>query len=290
MMEGVLRMEDGRLATINLVPGKKVYDEFLIRIGDKEARTWDPTRSKLAAYVLKGGNQWPFTSSSRVLYLGAANGTTPSHVSDAVPQGLVVGVEFSPRSFRDLVAVASDRPNLIPVLADAWKPESYARFIGQPDILYMDIAQREQARVMAKNIIAFRPKAAYFMVKARSIDVARDPREVIGEAAQQVAAETGYAIMDVVDLAPFEKDHACVVLIPGGSRQEGAFDRPRGMVPDRRFRREDRGPPMDRGRPPRRDDRGPPRRDDRGGPRGGPPRGGFGGGKGGGKGFRKGPR
>src|ERR1051326_1345647 len=151
--EGVIELDDGRLATENLVPGARVYDEDLIRQGSREWRTWNPTKSKLAAYLLKGGGRdLPLARDSRVLYLGAANGTTPSHVSDIVREGVVYGVEFSPRSFRDLMGVAAQRPNLMPLLADAWQPDLYGRFVGTVDLLYQDIAQRQQGAVFAKNL------------------------------------------------------------------------------------------------------------------------------------------
>ena len=54
-----------------------------------------------------------------MLYLGAASGTTVSHVSDIVgPNDLVFAVEFSHRSGRDLVNVAKTRINIVPIIAD----------------------------------------------------------------------------------------------------------------------------------------------------------------------------
>ena len=53
---------------------------------------------------LKGLQNVPIESGSKVLYLGAASGTTPSHVSDIVGEsGYVYCVEFAQRSIRDLV-------------------------------------------------------------------------------------------------------------------------------------------------------------------------------------------
>ena len=79
-------LQDGskRIATQNLTPGLKVYDEDLITIKNIEYRLWDPTRSKLAAALVKGLNELPIIPKSSVLYLGAASGTTPSHVSDII--------------------------------------------------------------------------------------------------------------------------------------------------------------------------------------------------------------
>ncbi len=68
--------------------------------GEKiEYRVWNPFRSKLAASVLAGVDNIHIKPGSRVLYLGAASGTSVSHVSDIVgPEGVVYAVEFSHRS------------------------------------------------------------------------------------------------------------------------------------------------------------------------------------------------
>ena len=79
-------LEDGsrKLGTKNLVPGNAVYGERLVRFSGYEYRLWDPYRSKLAAAILKGLEIVPICPNYRVLYLGAASGTTASHVSDIV--------------------------------------------------------------------------------------------------------------------------------------------------------------------------------------------------------------
>ncbi|KAM3250559.1 hypothetical protein P3S67_022971 [Capsicum chacoense] len=72
-----------------------------------EYRVWNPFRSKVAASVLGGVDANWIKPGTHVLYLGAALGTTVSHVSDIVgPQGVVYAVEFSHRSGRDLVNMA----------------------------------------------------------------------------------------------------------------------------------------------------------------------------------------
>lgn len=54
---------------------------------------------------------------AKVLYLGAASGTTVSHVSDIVgPTGVVYAVEFSHRPGRDLINMAKLRTNVIPIV------------------------------------------------------------------------------------------------------------------------------------------------------------------------------
>ena len=57
---------------------------------------------------------------SKVLYIGAASGTTVSHVSDLVgPEGAVYAVEFSKRVGRDLVTphLAKELQRCLPLLA-----------------------------------------------------------------------------------------------------------------------------------------------------------------------------
>jgi rRNA 2'-O-methyltransferase fibrillarin len=86
---------------------------------------------------------------TKVLYLGAASGTTVSHVSDivgpvcissfmifkqiwllSIQEGLVFAVEFSHRSGRDLLNVAKKRTNIIPIIEDARHPHKYRMLIG----------------------------------------------------------------------------------------------------------------------------------------------------------------
>ena len=49
-----------------------------------EYRVWNPFRSKLAAAILGGVDKIHIHPGSKVLYLGAASGTTVSHVADIV--------------------------------------------------------------------------------------------------------------------------------------------------------------------------------------------------------------
>ena len=83
------------LLTKNLVPGKKVYGERLIKDKDGEYREWDPKKSKLAAAILKGCPNVGIRKNDVVLYLGAASGTTVSHVSDMVgKEGFIFALDF----------------------------------------------------------------------------------------------------------------------------------------------------------------------------------------------------
>lgn len=77
---------------------------------------------------------------SKVLYLGAASGTTVSHVSDLVgPEGMVFAVEFSPRSGRDLINVAQRRTNIVPIIEDARHPLKYRMLVPMVDVVFADV-------------------------------------------------------------------------------------------------------------------------------------------------------
>jgi fibrillarin-like pre-rRNA processing protein len=210
-------LENGaqRLATRNLVPGRTVYGERLIRFEGVEYRVWDAFRSKLAAVILKGVQTVPIKPGHRVLYLGAASGTTASHVSDiAGEKGHVYCVEFASRSLRDLVDnVCAYRLNMSPFLEDARLPERYAIFTpGKVDVIYCDIAQPEQAKVLADNADVLLKEHGWVMlaVKSQSIDVTKEPAEVYQQEAR-ILKNRGFGIKEIVRLEPYDKAHAMIV-------------------------------------------------------------------------------
>ncbi len=190
-----------------------MYGEARFRLRGSEYRVWDPYRSKLAAAILKGLSNVLIRPGSRVLYLGAASGTTVSHVSDIVGEkGRVYCVEFSQRSFRELVnTVCENRPNTTPILEDARFPGRYRSMVSEVGVVYSDVAQPDQARIIADNLDTFLGRAGAFLlcVKSRSIDVTRDPRQVFREEAA-VLEERGYKVDEMVRLDPYEMDHCMV--------------------------------------------------------------------------------
>ncbi|HEX9613132.1 MAG TPA: fibrillarin-like rRNA/tRNA 2'-O-methyltransferase [Candidatus Bathyarchaeia archaeon] len=202
-----------RLGTRSLAPGENVYGEEIVKVGDEEYRIWDPFRSKLAAAILKGLHKIPIREKSKVLYLGAASGTTVSHVSDIVGrEGKVYCVEFAQRSFRDLVNnVSKNRINTVPIFEDARFPSRYRTLVSEVDSVYCDIAQPDQARILAENLDTFLDPGNEFLmaIKARSIDVTRDPNAIFRQEAD-VLKKRGYVIEEMVRLDPFEKDHCMV--------------------------------------------------------------------------------
>ncbi len=202
--------ERGRIYTESADPGKRVYGERLLRNGDSELREWDPRRSKLGAYLVCGGREFPFRDDSCVLYLGASSGTTASHVSDICSSGKVYCVEFAQRMFRDLVKTCEGRPMMIPILGDATRPDEYRMFVDRVDIVYQDVAQKRQADIICDNMDAFGAKVGMVAVKARSEDVTSSPEEIF-KATESRIRERGFRIMDARSLEPYEKAHEMIV-------------------------------------------------------------------------------
>ena len=166
-----------------------------------------------------------------MLYLGAASGSSVSHVSDIVgPEGIVYAVEFSHRSGRDLIGMAKKRTNVIrecaylpsallpifssiccvltfllyvadfsptcpfpsarpaplspcslrplftllppAIVEDARHPQKYRMLIQMVDVIFADVAQPDQARIICLNAHHFLKNggAIVISIKANCID------------------------------------------------------------------------------------------------------------------------
>lgn len=201
-----------RLYTVNLTPGKKVYDERLVKEKGVEYREWNARRSKLAATILKGSPNIFIRKNDVVLYLGCSYGTTVSHVSDIVgKEGFVFALDFAPRVMRDMVFVCERRKNIAPILGNANKPESYVDRVCMVDVVYQDIAQRNQVDIFLKNVNLFLKKEGYCLlaVKARSVDVTKKPKQIFAEVRQRLEKEM--TIVDYRTLEPYQLDHCMFV-------------------------------------------------------------------------------
>ena len=199
----------GEYHTLNMVPGTSVHGERLIYREGREYRHWDPYRSKLAAYMKQGGSL-KLGTDDHLLYLGAGDGTTVSHLSDILVHGLILAVEFSPRPFGNLLRLADKRKNILPVLADARDPGSYHGILPEVDFMYQDIAQPDQADIFVKNFDHYKPLKAGLAIKARSIDVSRKPAHVFTEVGKYLNS-MGFDILDKRDISRWQKDHAIIM-------------------------------------------------------------------------------
>jgi len=199
--------EGRNIATKNKFKGNTVYGEKIISEKGNEFRFWNPERSKLAAAIQHGLRNWTLKKDHNVLYLGASSGTTPSHVADIA--NMVFAVEISKRMMRDLIQISEVRTNVIPILADASKPETYMDRILSVDFIYQDVAQPNQAEILNKNAEIFKPKFAMLAIKARSIDVTKNPSQIFKK---EIGKLNNFEVIEIIKLYPYDKDHVLVNL------------------------------------------------------------------------------
>jgi rRNA 2'-O-methyltransferase fibrillarin len=201
-----------------MVPGESVYGEKRISVDQEdgtkiEYRVWNPFRSKIAAAIMGGVENIWIKPGSKVLYLGAASGTTVSHVSDIVgPTGVVYAVEFSARSGRDLINMAQKRTNVIPIVEDARHPHKYRMLVGMVDVVFADVAQPDQARIIALNSHHFLKAGGHFVIsiKANCIDSTVPAEHVFAAEVKKLQSEN-LKPREQITLEPYERDHAVVV-------------------------------------------------------------------------------
>jgi len=191
---------DGTLVS----PGRKsLFGERLVG----GCRVWDPRRSKCAALFTKD-TTLNLTPEMRVLYLGAGHGATASHIAEYVE--MLYAVEIAPRPFRDLLRICRDVQNIIPLMADATKPGTYAPFVEMVDFLYQDVAHPEQAEIALRNRIFLRPGGLLvLMLKTACVDSTRPPEDVFQETVDII--RRGYGIRQLHWLSPYFPDHATII-------------------------------------------------------------------------------
>jgi len=220
----IARGKEDALVTLNGTPGVDVYGEKRISVDGPpdpatgavtkiEYRVWNPFRSKLAAAVLGGVDDIWIKPGSKVLYLGAAAGTSVSHVSDIVgPEGCVYAVEFSHRPGRDLINMAKARTNVIPIIEDARHPLKYRMLVSMVDCIFADVAQPDQARIVALNAHYFLKQGGHSVisVKASCIDSTAAPEAVFRREVSKLQSEN-FKPMEQLTLEPYERDHAVVI-------------------------------------------------------------------------------
>ena len=202
-----------KLYTLNLTPGKKVYDEQLVKQNNIEYREWDAYGSKLASTILNGCNNIFLRKNDVVLYLGSSTGTTISHVSDIVgKEGFVFAVDLAPRVMRDLIFNLEARKNIAPILESANHVNKLMERISLVDLIYQDIAQKNQVDIFMKNFNAFLKKDGYgiIAIKSRSIDVTKKPKQIFNQVREKLEREV--TIIDYKTLEPYQQDHAMFIV------------------------------------------------------------------------------
>ena len=214
-----VRKEGRTLWTRNAVKGISVRGERRKRDGRIEWRRWDPTRSKVAAAILRTIED-PSTllpnPGSTCLYLGASSGGTVSHIHDFVcgadnhHGGQLVAVEISPRMVRDLVKLSDMRPGLVPVLGDARKPEQVAAFIrGKANWIHQDLSIADQAETFVKMATSFLSPGGIGLLslKAASERSSEGDDNSRFQKAERILRESDLVLQERIDLTGLEEQH-----------------------------------------------------------------------------------
>lgn len=217
-----VRIEGRGLWSKNAVRGVAVRNENLKRNRGTEWRHWSPRNSKLAAGILRTKGEpddlLPDVGAS-VLYLGAGHGTTVSHLHDHLcgekneSGGQIVAVDIAPRCLRDLIRLAKVRPGLLPVLADARKPETLSPWLpNRVPWLFQDVSQAGQVDLFlgaAKNFLA--PHGlALLSLKSASERVSAGGAEEQYATAAAALADAGLDVLEVIELTGWEEQHALI--------------------------------------------------------------------------------
>jgi fibrillarin-like pre-rRNA processing protein len=197
--------------TVALGDPPSVYGERFVASEGHTLRRWDPGRSKLGAALAKGWTEPLPREGERWLYLGAATGTTASHVADlAGPTGAVYAVEKSVRPFARLLGLAARYPNLGPILGDARRPADYLAIVPPVDGVYLDVAQPDQVAIALANAQLYLRKtgALLLALKTASMGRSRSPREHLDAAIE--ALSEAFDVEAAEPLEPFHKRHYLV--------------------------------------------------------------------------------
>ncbi|CAA3015281.1 mediator of RNA polymerase II transcription subunit 36a-like [Olea europaea subsp. europaea] len=119
---------------------------------------------------------------------------------------------FSHRSGRDLVNMVEKWTNVIPIIEDARHPAKYRMLVGMVDVIFSDVAQPDQARILELNASYLLKARGHFMIsiKANCIDSTVPAEAVFAQEVQKLQAEQ-FKPTEQVTLEPFVRDHACVV-------------------------------------------------------------------------------
>lgn len=206
-----------RLYTRNRDKGNRVYGERITQYKENEYREWDPFRSKLAALILENPINNFLKDDLNCLYLGASSGTTISHLSDIVKNGIIYGVEFAERSIRQLIQNTTRRRNIIPIFADARFPDKYAKSIfSKIDLIYQDVSQPNQAEIALNNCNYYLKDNGLLIlaVKSQSIDSIQKS-ELVYAQEKKILEKGGYEIIESINIHKYAANHI-VLLVKNG--------------------------------------------------------------------------
>ena len=108
--------------------------------------------------------------------------------------------------------MAKKRTNVIPIIEDARHPHKYRMLVGMVDVVFADVAQPDQARIVAINAHLFLKTSGHVLIsiKANCID-STVPAEVVFAREVKKLQEEKIKPQEQLTLEPYERDHALVV-------------------------------------------------------------------------------
>lgn len=220
-----IRKEGRSLWTRNAVKGISVRGEKRKKDSKVEWRHWDPTKSKVAASLLKSRKETSIMIpevGSTCLYLGASSGTTVSHIHDHVcgsgnhHNGQIIAVEIAPRMMRDLSDLSELRPGLIPVLGDARNPLVVAPYLrSKVDWIHQDISVADQTESFLKISDVFLKVGGIGLLSLKAaserwIEGGDDSRFKIAK--HLIESNKKITLLENIDISYFEGQHRVFVI------------------------------------------------------------------------------
>lgn len=153
-----------------------------------------------------------FTMHFNMSNLNVMNASSTSKDMMFLQEGVVYAVEFSLRSGRDLVNMAKKRTNVVPIVEDARHPHKYRMVCSMVDTIFADVAQPDQARIVALNAQHFLKVGGHYIIsiKANCIDSTAPAEAVFAGEIKKLQSDL-LKPQEQLTLEPYERDHAVVV-------------------------------------------------------------------------------
>jgi rRNA 2'-O-methyltransferase fibrillarin len=116
--------------------------------------------------------------------------------------------------------MAKKRPNVVPIVGDARHPMKYRQLVGPCDVIFSDVAQPDQARIVALNAAMFLKTGGSFMVsiKASCVDSTAAPESVYAMERERLKKDK-LKCKHAIGLEGYHRGHQLVV---GQYRKEKA--------------------------------------------------------------------
>ena len=107
--------------------------------------------------------------------------------------------------------MAKKRTNVIPIIEDARHPQKYRMLVPMVDVIFADVAQPDQARILGINAAMFVKNRGHFVIsiKASCIDSTK-PAEVVYAQEIEKLKEEKFRPVERISLEPYERDHVVV--------------------------------------------------------------------------------